>query len=277
VVYALRSLGLTRFNAVQGILRERAADWHPRVRFEVATVLCEWDTIHRQEVDNLLMSWLQGEGEERHWTALWAILRLGSERPGLLETLHKLAEENQDLRVNTYELIIDILEQEDTDEQILRMFGVLVRENAPRRSFIIIQPMIEALDRRLPSANSLIASWQSDARPKLQQAAQVISEKLEMIHTERRQRWQTLLRDSLYNEAELGSFSDTLPPHDQDAFWNDVHAKREERERRRNRWKRAIVIFFVLLCLALCCASPFICAQSPEIQSFFEHWTLDKF
>lgn len=281
VVYALRSLALIRFADVQEMLNERAADWHYQVRSEVVAVLYKLSDTRWSEVYSLLSSWLQGEGQERHWTALWIILRLGDERPILVEDLYEFANQDQGLRTNLYRAIIDILEQETIDEQSLSKLGVLVRDDASNDSFLIVQPMIQALDYHLPNANRLIESWQSDPRPKLQQAARVILGKLETIHTERRRRWQVLLKHYLDDDEELEAFASTLPPHEREAFWRDVRASRREKERELARERREservaaqkrrnTVTLVVAISVILCCLLPVVNQLWSMIQSLFK-------
>lgn len=266
VIYALRSLAISRFAEVKGILEERAVDWHSSVRSEVVTVLCRLGAMRWSETFGLLMSWLQGEQRELHWTALRTILILGTRQSVPIEALYEFADQDQDVRTHLHTLIHDILQEEETDAQTLSTLGALVRESAPHDSFLIIQPMVEALDYRLPNASQLIESWQSDSQPKLEQAAQVILEELEAIHAERKQRWQTLLENNLYDEEKLKAFANTLPPHERDEFWNDVRARRRGKDREFAQWRHekeqtrlrkrsttaiVVIVVFVLLCCIL--------------------------
>jgi hypothetical protein len=258
---------LIRFSDIQDILNNRAADWHHEVRWEVATILCKLAATRPSEVNTILISWLQEEGKERHWTSLWTILRLEDVSDYLLEKLYEFAKEDQDLRSHLYALIFNILAKEENNQQDTSMLEVLIREKTPGESFLLIRPMIQALDYGFPNANWLINTWQSEPKQKLQYASQVILEKLTAIQEERKQKWQALLKHCLNRDNELEAFAQTLPPHEQEAFWNDVHAKREEmeielarkrkeEEKAKTRKKRIFLIIAVVIFLILCCISP---------------------
>jgi hypothetical protein len=256
VVYAMRSLAISRLAVVEDILNERAADWHPAVRSEVATVICELSAVRWTEARNLLLNWMEDRTLEKHWTVLWTILQLGREHPDLIEDLYKLSERNSTLDSNLNTILPDLLEQDRTDDQILARLEVLVRDDIPDDSFLIIKPMVEALDQDYPNSKQLIQRWESSPKLALQQVALAIMNELNAIKAERENRWRDILKNYLTNEEELQAFAATLPPPERDAFWRDVEEAREERKKATNRIIRIVLItagilFVVSLCLAI--------------------------
>jgi hypothetical protein len=252
-VYALRSLAIGRFASVRDILNERAADWHPAVRSEVATVIYELRVFRWTEARGLLISWLEGKDKEQHWTALWVTLHLASEKPALVEKIYELSQRNANLRVNMRTIITGFLKQEETEDRVLVKLGYLVRRDTAADSFLIIEPMIEALDRDYVNGRRLLRYWQSRSDLALQQAVVTINNELNSIQLERRRRWQVMLKRYLDNQDELQAFAATLPPKERQAFWREVEEKRRERERARSRQTRIVLITIGVLVVILCC------------------------
>jgi len=261
VVYALRRLGLSRFPDVRGILDERAADWHEEVRLEVANTLCELSFTRWQDVRDLLHEWLGGNNSERQRTAFWTVLRVGKDRPSAADELYAFTNQNRSLRSTVQNVIVDLLrgEEQRTDE-VSTLLEVLVRREHPTDSYLLIAPLVYALDYRFSTARDLVTSWRDSSRPELVQVAHAILQQLEVVRADRGRRWEIMLTQYLDDDEELRAFAATLPPFEREVFWRDVRTRREERRRKQRRSLHraaiAAVVALFLLCLFYFCMCP---------------------
>lgn len=267
VVYALRSLAFTRFADVRQILTERAADWHKDVRSEVATVLCLLRVTNWSDVRDLIREWLAGEKTERYRT----VLELSKNHLPTADQVYASARTDLNLRTCLPDLIIEFLKDPERPEhEIVALCEVLVQRDRPSDSFLIIQPLVYALDHRLSPAKEMVRAWQDASRPELQAVARIVLNELAAMRTDRKRRWQVLLKHHLYDEGELQAFAETLPPAEQRAFWRDVLDKRAGIEKAKAfRYVRILAVLVGLVPLS-CCLYQIFCLTSSILRSLFD-------
>ncbi len=269
VVYALRTLGVYRFDSIRRLLVERAADWHADVRLEVALALRELSATLWPDVHSLLCQWFGDEGDERLWTALAGVLLMAQAHPSLTAEVYAITNRDPSLKSRVQEVVKELLASPEgasgTDHDLLAHLVHLVREGRPAASDLLILPLTHAVDFRFPNAKRLIESWQASSDPVLSQVIQATRERLAKVLVERKRLWAIVLAKYLEDDVKLADFAATLPSHEQEAFWGDVQRRREaaraaqRRQILREKLKRrqreiliAIAIFF--FSIFACCA-----------------------
>ena len=230
-VYALRTLGVSRFSLVRHILIERAADWNAYVRSEVAYTLHILRVSHWADIQRLLYRWFQKDGQERQWTGLQTLLFVGRDDPTIIDKLYTFAAHNQQARARLENTVITMLApQEQTSNDIYFYLETLIRKDNLADSYLLINPLVHTLDHHYPKAQQLINDWQASAHPDLESVAQIVSQRSSVLRNERQHLRKILLTKYLYDDQKLERFAASLPLDDRRSFWADVEVERIDYE-----------------------------------------------
>jgi hypothetical protein len=266
-VYALRTLGLSRFDSIRRMLVERAADWHADVRLEAALALRELSATRWPDVHSLLFQWFGDEEDERLWTALVGVLLMAEEHHSLTAELYAETDRDSGLKSRVQEIVKELLASPEgassNDHDLVAHLVHLVREDRSAASDLLIPPLVHAADFHFPNAKRLIESWRACADPALNQVIQATRDGLARVLAERNRLWEVVLAKYLEDDVKLADFAATLPPHQEEVFWGDVQRRRaaaraaQERQRLREKLKRRqreILIAILILSLIAWCA-----------------------
>jgi hypothetical protein len=249
VVYGFRGLVFTRFPGVRPILIERAFDWSPAVRAEVASVLATLGSTRFDLVGGVINDIL----DDGRIEGLWTVLTLSTVcRPGQ-RWIYQYADHKAENRKMLENHIRSLLADPKSDLQTVSvLLESLVLHETPEDSSLIVIPMTAAIDSGVSTAKQLLAKWQHSGTSHLERITEVIEDEIASLGEMRLGREDHLLQTDLDDDKALQVYAATLPADHQKGFWARVAEARQvvarDRERRRDdRVVAALVIFFVLV------------------------------